>query len=508
MAERTRLIFRADGNPRIGLGHVMRLLALAEILREQFACVFAIQEPSPEVLAQLRAVCEEVVEMAPQPAAGEPAWLRQHVLRPTDVLVLDGYGFELNYQEAVRPAVARLVCLDDLHAFPFVADLVLNPAGGVTQERYDLRTPGARLLAGPAYAPLRTAFREVVHPVPSSALATTILVCLGGADPTHQTQQVTAALLQLPATEHVHAVVGSAYAGWEGLQTWAQDQARLTLHRNLPAAELCQLMQTCGAAVCSPSTISYEYCAAGGGLLFLLPTAANQHDLDLFLRLAGLALPYASASNVLTSPEADRISLQLRQAQQHYFDGQAPQRLRQEFAALVLPSFSLQLRPVAPADSEQLFEWANEPAVRQHSFNPNPISLAEHEQWFQNRLNDPNSILLIAEDSTTRQAAGLIRFSVENTEATLSYLLGANYRGKGLAAGLLAAGTWQLLQQFPAVRQVVGHVQATNLASIRAFERAGFQELSFSETANANSRTFYWLSSGIYPIFRALFYTT
>jgi UDP-2,4-diacetamido-2,4,6-trideoxy-beta-L-altropyranose hydrolase len=496
MAERTRVIFRADGNARIGLGHVMRLLALAEILREQFTCVFVIQEPSFEVLAQLRAVCEEAVEMTPQPAAGEPAWLRQHVLRPTDVLVLDGYGFELNYQEAVRSAVARLVCLDDLHAFPFVADLVLNPAGGITQELYDLRTPSARLLVGPAYAPLRAAFREVVRPVPSYAPPTTILVCLGGADPTHQTQQVTAALLQLPATEHVHAVVGSAYAGWEGLQTWAQDQPRLTLHRNLPAAELCQLMQTCGAAVCSPSTISYEYCAAGGGLLFLLPTAANQHDLDLFLRSAGLALPYASATNVLTSPEAERISAQLRQAQQQYFDGQAPHRLRQEFAALLLPSFPLQLRPVTAADSEQLFEWANEPAVRQHSFNPNPISRAEHEQWFQNRLADPSVLLLIAEDTATHQAVGLIRFAVENTEATLSYLLGANYRGQGLAAGLLTAGTRQLLQQFPALRHVVGHVQTTNLASIRSFERAGFQELSFSDNTNANSRTFHWISSG------------
>jgi len=494
MAERTRLIFRADGNPRIGLGHVMRLLALAEILWERFACVFVIQEPSPEVATQLRSVCEEVIEMLPQPAAGEPAWLRQHVLRLTDVLVLDGYGFELNYQEAVRPFVARLVCLDDLHAFPFTADLVINPAGGVTRELYELRQAGARLLAGPAYAPLREAFREINRSPASAAPAATILVCLGGADPTHQTQQVAAALLQLPGTEHIHAVVGSAYAGWEGLQSWAQDQARLTLHRNLPATDLGQLMQQCGAAVCSPSTISYEYCAAGGGLLFLLPTATNQHDLDHFLRSAGLGLPYASATNVLTSPEAGRIGEQLRRTQRRYFDGRSAQRLRQEFAALTLPDFPLTLRPVTAADSEQLFQWTNEPAVRQYSFNPNPVTRAEHEQWLQSRLSDPNAFLVIAEDSAKHQPAGLIRFSIAGPEATLSYQLDAAYRGQKLAPGLLVNGTQLLLEQFPAVCRVLGHVQTVNLGSIKAFERAGFQELSFEKNKESDRLTFSWLT--------------
>jgi spore coat polysaccharide biosynthesis predicted glycosyltransferase SpsG len=56
----TRLVLRADGNSRIGLGHVMRLLALADILREQFGCVFVIQEPDAVLLTQLRESCSEV----------------------------------------------------------------------------------------------------------------------------------------------------------------------------------------------------------------------------------------------------------------------------------------------------------------------------------------------------------------------------------------------------------------------------------------------------------------
>lgn len=487
-----RLVLRADGNPRIGLGHVMRLLALADILRDQFTCVFVIQEPTEALRTQLAATCSGVIEMPPQPAGGEPAWLAQHVLQPNDVLVLDGYGFELAYQEAVRPYVARLVCLDDLHAFPFAADLVLNPAGGISAADYDLRTPRARLLSGPAYAPLRSAFHTASIAAPPASVFS-VLVCLGGADPTHQTQQVVAALLHLPVIEQVHAVVGSAYAGWEALSEWAARQEAVTLHRNLPPSDLAQLMRRCGTAVCSPSTISYEYCAAGGGLLFLLPTAANQHDLHEFMRAAGLALPYPSAANVLTSSEVLRIADQQRAAQKQYFDGHAPTRLRQVFAGLLLSNPPFKLRLVTAADSDQLLAWTNEPTVRQASFNPQPVPREFHERWLSTRLTDPDALLLFAEEEVMGAPVGLIRFSIANHEATLSYLLDANYRGRGWATLLLASGTEMLVQTFPHLRRILAHVQCRNQASMRAFERAGYSLLPQPLSGEPDSVTFAWL---------------
>ncbi|RSK24743.1 UDP-2,4-diacetamido-2,4,6-trideoxy-beta-L-altropyranose hydrolase [Hymenobacter metallilatus] len=488
-----RLLFRADGNSRIGLGHVMRLLALAEILRPDFPeQLFLIREPDAVLEQLLRTAGLAVVALPAQPLAEEAAYLVRQVLRATDVLVLDGYDFRYDYQNTVSGAVARLACLDDLHAFPLAADLVLNPAGGLTTSQYELRQPGARLLSGPAYVPLREAFR-----VPAASLAepdpTTVLVCLGGADPTHQTQRVAAGLLELPAVQRVHVVVGSAYLGWESLQSWALEHPRLTLHRSVSASGLTQLMRQCGAAVCSASTVSYEYCAAGGGLLLLLPTADNQHDIDQYLRGHGLARPFAAAANILTSPEARRVALAMRAAQRLVFDGQAPTRLRQEFRALLLPPPPFYLRPVTATDSDQLLAWTNEPAVRQFSFNPTPVPRPAHEQWLAARLLDPNALLLLAQDAATGRPAGLIRFAVDGEEATLSYLLDAGYRGRGLAPLLLLAGTRRVLEHFPRVRRVLGQVQQVNVASVKAFERAGYQ---VSEVAPAapESVTFVWLA--------------
>jgi spore coat polysaccharide biosynthesis predicted glycosyltransferase SpsG/RimJ/RimL family protein N-acetyltransferase len=487
----------------------MRLLALAKLLSSDFQnFIFLIQQPDAAVRALLDAATLPVAELPMVTPADEITALVP-LLRSDDVLILDGYDFDYAYQLAVRPLVARLVCLDDIHAFPFAADLVLNPAGGIAPAAYDLRTLGARLLSGPAYAPLRAEFSPFVEKnsplecLPASPH--TVLLCLGGADPRHLTQATAAALLALPSVAHVHAVVGSAYTGWDELRAWAAAQGpRLVLHWALPASQLSALMRQCGAAVLSPSTISYEYCAAGGGLLLTLPTAANQRDLDHFLRAAGLALPYPAAPNVLTAAEAPRLAQQLRQAQRRYFDGQQGQRLRQEFAALRVPAAPLRLRPVQARDAAQLLAWTNDPATRQQSFDPAPVPLARHEAWLAGQLAQPTRyLLLLAETIDTGEPAGLIRFAInrENsdnepgTTATLSYSLGPAHRGRGWAAPLLLAGTRAVLAAFPQVARVLGEVKADNVASVRAFGRAGFGEVTGSGTAG--SRTFAWVAAPV-----------
>jgi spore coat polysaccharide biosynthesis predicted glycosyltransferase SpsG/RimJ/RimL family protein N-acetyltransferase len=418
-------------------------------------------------------------------------------------LVLDGYGFTDEYQAIVRTAVAHLVCLDDLHAFPFAADLVLNPAGGVQATQYQMRQPDARLLAGPFYAPLRADFWYIPNAL--TAPPGHVLLCLGGADPRQLTRTTATELLALPGVAHVHAVVGSAYASWEELRAWATTQGpRLTLHRALPASQLAALMRRCGAAVLSPSTVSYEYCAAGGGLLLTLPTAANQRDLDHFLQSAGLALSYSTAPDVLTTAKAQHLADQLRQAQRHYFDGQQGPRLRQEFAALQVPAALLRLRPVQASDSAQLLAWTNDPATRQQSFDPTPVPLARHETWLAGQLAQPaRYLLLLAEAADTGEPAGLIRFVVNEettdnapqTIATLSYSLAPSYRGRGWAAPLLLAGTRAALAAFPQVARVLGEVKADNVASVRAFWRAGFNEVAGN--GPAGSRTFAWVATPV-----------
>lgn len=459
----------------------MRLLALAEIAGDEFERVFLVREELPVTTrTEVQATADNVVCLpAHDSITAEAAWLVTHILRSTDVLILDGYDFGFEYQATVRAAAGGLLYLDDLCAFPQAADVILNPAGGVTEALYDLRRVGARVFTGPMWAPLRAPFRAAALAPPAAAPPSQVLLCLGGADPDDHTYRLAADLVGLPYLDHLHVAVGIAYAHWDTLTHWAASQpaTRLTLHRALPASDFCTLFQVCGAALLSSSTVSYEYASAGGGLLTVLPTAGNQRSIYDFLLREGLARPAAALPNMLSSPDRSHTQAVLRGAQRRYFDGSAPARLRTVLRGLTAQA-ALRLRQVTTADSELLLRWANDTLTRQNSYHSEPISRADHEHWLESKLAAPSTdLLLLAEVAGT--PAGTIRFQLNPASgaATLGFSLAPDFRGIGLAPAVLRAGAVVAADHWGvAVQRVVGHVISNNTASQAAFRRAGFQE--------------------------------
>jgi UDP-2,4-diacetamido-2,4,6-trideoxy-beta-L-altropyranose hydrolase len=149
---------------------------------------------------------------------------------------------------------------------------------------------------------------------------------------------------------------------------------------------------------------------------------------------------------------------------------------------------SLRLKAAEMADKELLFAWANDPIVRQHSFNPAPIPWEMHQRWFTNKLNSSDCliyIILVAE-----VPAGMIRFDLKNNQATISYLLQKNFRGQGLGSWVLTAAAINLQQQRPEVVKIIGHVQETNIASVTSFRKAGFTPTTQILAAEPNSLVF------------------
>lgn len=464
------MVFRADGNSRIGLGHVVRSLALAQMLQGEFRCVFAIQQPEESLLAQLRKVCQEVIVLPEQAVTEQEAvHLCEQVLRPTDVVVLDGYHFDTAYQQVIKSHGCALVCLDDIHAYPFVADAVLNMAGGVAEEEYKA-SPYTKLLLGPAYALLRPPFLKASHQereFPEGPLR--LLLNLGGADPENHTLRLAKELSKYKSIDSIDIVVGGAYRHLEALQAWLQEKESITLHQNLDAEEMSRLMQRCAVAVTSASGVAYEY-AAVGGLLYVLQTAYNQAGLYHFLTSSGVARKYELLKSINPASIQETFSWEVRE-QRRYFDGKSAGRLLEEFRKLSL-SASLTLRQATEEDLLLVYEWNNAPEVRRQSFNSEPIPLANHQAWFRARLADKKTPIYIAQAQGV--PAAQIRFILSGSTPTLSYLIDKNYRGKGLGHTVLLKGVEKLRREHPEVTLVEGLVQRDNIASVRAFEKAGF----------------------------------
>lgn len=457
------------------MGHVVRSLALAELLCENFSCTFAIQEPSEALQEQLRTVC---INLKKLPQTNTEAGLKLEAeelanqLTGQEIIVLDGYHFTTEYQQTLKQKGSILVCLDDLHDRHFVADAIINIAGGVKPAVY-AAAAYTKYCLGTGFALLRQPFREAQKTLPErSEKLLKVLVCFGGADPENFTLRYAHKLAEFNQPLHLAIVTGSAYQHGKSLQEFLTWFPAASWHQNLSSEAMATLMQECRVAVCSASSIAYEYCAVTG-MLFIEKTAANQADLNQYLLSEKLALPAETLPTVLNSPECYSVIESLTENQRNVFNGQAEENLKKVFAQLRLQA-QLAFRKVTSDDADLLFEWANEPAVRQFSFNPEPIPFETHLNWLNGKLASVNSLLLLAE--IKNQPAALLRFELQERQAIISYQIGADFRGKGLGHRVLQLGLRELKKHFPEAEEAIGYVQAENIPSVRAFEKAEFSK--------------------------------
>ncbi len=120
-----------------------------------------------------------------------------------------------------------------------------------------------------------------------------------------------------------------------------------------------------------------------------------------------------------------------------------------------------------------LWEWANEAAVRQVSFDSSPISWEEHSRWFAQKLGDPSSILLLFEDDDSTPA-GTARFhSKSGRDAEISVTIAPDFRGQGFAPHLLSKAVEYVFEHGP-LERVHAFVRTENRVSAKSFANAGF----------------------------------
>lgn len=130
------------------------------------------------------------------------------------------------------------------------------------------------------------------------------------------------------------------------------------------------------------------------------------------------------------------------------------------------------VRPATTADARLLWLWANDPDTRKNSFSPEPIPWESHVEWLARKLACAETQIWILESED--EPVGVIRYKKISPEAAeISYSVAARHRGRGFAAEILKM-TFSLAVEDSRIRQVVGYVFPENVASIRAFQRAGY----------------------------------
>jgi UDP-2,4-diacetamido-2,4,6-trideoxy-beta-L-altropyranose hydrolase len=227
MSENTLLI-RADASSEIGIGHVMRCLALAQVWQEQGGrAVFAMAAGAQQLSERLQLDGVEVRTIAAEPGSAEDAFqtLELRSRLDADWLVLDGYHFSAQYRQAMESEMFHLLLMDDGgdHAL-CSCDVILNPDPEASVRIHRGEDSRTRFLIGPEYALLRhefRQFREVDSNPPEKAER--ILISMGGGDSHNVTLQVLEALQEIKHVQlNLAVVIGASNSHRASLQAAAK----------------------------------------------------------------------------------------------------------------------------------------------------------------------------------------------------------------------------------------------------------------------------------------------
>jgi UDP-2,4-diacetamido-2,4,6-trideoxy-beta-L-altropyranose hydrolase len=472
------LFIRADASFKIGAGHIMRCIALAQAWQDSGGEVTFISDCENEALRQ-HIIDEGFGFISIENPHPHPSDLRKTLekLSANCWLVIDGYHFTPDYQRALRNAAIRLLVIDDMNHLPhYHADILLNQNIHAPDLKYRC-DEDTTLLLGARYVLLRREFlkyHDFKRQTPDRAK--NILVTLGGADPDNVTLKVIEALSLLNEPDiAVRIVIGPVNLHLEMLRkalALAHFQAELLINPpNMP-----ELMAWADMAVSAGGSTCWELAFMGVPSIVLV-LAENQEAVAEYLmnKKAVLNLGiFAECSKEHISDACKKlISSSTTRASLSQLGTTLISGLGQNYVIKSMNSNNITLRKVTDLDRELMWQWANDEETRKASYSQAYISWNEHIRWFDSVQRQKNHRFYIA-NNCRKKPFGQIRFAIDGKDAIVSFSVAPESRRRGYGKEILIKAAKKLFNETN-IEQILAYVKSENEPSLMVFQKAGFR---------------------------------
>lgn len=276
---RKNILIRADGNTRIGAGHLMRCLTIAEALENKAQVGFVCADRDSAELALSKGFDAYVLETDYRHMEQElPLWAQlfgeagqktreksgqteigqQEQYAPERVFLVDSYYVTNTYLEGLR-TYGQVVLLDDMCKQPWNVDKLINYNAFATKEMYDsLNSPyETRYYVGGKYIPIRKEFCEKEYQVKEQVEH--ILITTGGGDCENIAGRILDKIWDASCTFHV--VTGRFNPHYNEMMKRAEDAGNIQVYHDVK--DMADLMARCDLAVTAGGTTIYELSALG-----------------------------------------------------------------------------------------------------------------------------------------------------------------------------------------------------------------------------------------------------
>ena len=508
-----RVAFRADASFRIGTGHVMRCLTLAEAIgKKGVRCLFLCREQPGNLIDYIAKRGFEVVALAGPsgsfvdtdpdlPAHSE--WLgasrRDDAAEcvpalkefSPDLLVIDHYGIDSLWEKLAAGCFDKLMVIDDLADRKHLCDLLLDQNFGRKAGDYNGLVPSqCRVTAGSRFALLRPEFsewRNVSLKRRASSRLESLLISLGGSDPDNVTGCVLEELnsLEIASNLKIKVVLGPASPNIDAVTRSAESMGgRAEVLVNI--SNFAEVLAAADLAIGASGATTWERACLGLPAIQVVIASNQALSARALSEIGATGFIEQLTTRSLSTALADAASRQTKRSviSSLLVDGKGCERVvaavdrlsaesEQGNEPIVQPR-EIWLKAAAPQDLDFVFELQGQDGVRRFSRNSQLPGYQEHCSWFRKIHDSVDRILFLVmeEDSP----AGILRLDeINSDQIEVSIAVQPEFRGRGIASRAFE----EVFRSMPN-RRFKAVINIRNKASVKLFEGLGFKH-SFNE---------------------------
>ncbi|ETT41088.1 GCN5-like N-acetyltransferase [Paenibacillus sp. FSL R5-192] len=490
-----KFFIRADASEQLGIGHVMRCLALSEeLIKHDYEVIFICKEANPLITRLIREKgCDLLLIDTPIFIDGEHE--SEHVVQliingyhveQEDWLIVDHYSLDITFEQNLRKVFANIMVVDDLADRSHDCDILLDTSSNVSKrDTYDRLIPSSAIqLLGPEYTLLRGEFiekRETLNPQDERGI-NNIFVCFGGTDPTNETIKTIKALQPIMNENiQVNIVLGKPNLR---IEQWMTRNKSEYMELFIQPDSIAAIMSSSDLAICAGGGMTWErYCLGLPGLV--IAVAENQLELAQQGQLLGID-KYIGQSESVQEQDITQIFMQtinhgewLKEARNKamaLIDGKGASRV---VKLLTEHTRRIELRDVGEGDVFFLWECRNETEARMNSAQIEEVTLNDHLRWLeQSKLNSERKLMVAWNKS---EKIAVVRLDKENLHAIVSINVAQEHRGKGFAQEILTELERTASHWDRSIRILQAVIKKQNHASIKTFIKAEYDEWDMDE---------------------------
>ncbi len=250
MGRKLKGIIRADGNSKIGMGHIVRTSVLADELSKEMEIIYVVSSDSDKGIdfLQKKGYQIEVIELS-------DVYTVFNKLK-ADVLITDYYGINQEYIHKVREMFPVVAYISDYSDQFLLADFIINQNFMAEKIQYQTNDDCKKLL-GSQYTMLREEFR-VSELIKIENRVKDIFVTVGGGDPNNWMQYILSEVSKEQYNYHV--IIGPGFSHQESLYKAFRENQNVCFYKD---ARLSEIMYKCDLAISTCGSTLYELGSLG-----------------------------------------------------------------------------------------------------------------------------------------------------------------------------------------------------------------------------------------------------